>query len=439
MERITKFVYRSSFFLFLIIFSISFTECSDKCEETYRFVYYEPYYATSAEIKAAVALEAPQPLSDIGRIYFKDGILFINESGKGIHVIDNSVPSHPIPLSFLKIPGNYDLAIRGTILYADSYVDLVAFDISDLTKIKEVNRIERLFNNYTTMGMMVASDKGILTEWKKAERVTVNETECNAIYQPWGGIFFDSGIAIRADMAGLFNAKTAFAPTGGASQTGIGGSMARFTINGDFLYGLDGSNLDVVDVSVQTQPLAKNEISLSWDVETLFPYNNNLFVGSRTGMYILDLKTPTSPIILSQYAHVRSCDPVVVQDNYAYVTLRSGSVCEGFTNQLEVIDITNLKAPAIVKTYPMTNPHGLGIDQGTLFICDGADGLKAYDASNVLTISENQLAHYKNINAFDVIPYQHIAMVIGKDGLFQYDYSDINNIKLISQLPIVNP
>jgi hypothetical protein len=86
----------------------------------------------------------------------------------------------------------------------------------------------------------------------------------------------------------------------------------------------------------------------------------------------------------------------------------------------------------------MTNPHGLGIDQGTLFICDGADGLKAFDATNVLTISDNQLAHYKNINAFDVIPFQQVAMVIGKEGLFQYDYSDIKNIKLISQLPIVN-
>jgi hypothetical protein len=86
----------------------------------------------------------------------------------------------------------------------------------------------------------------------------------------------------------------------------------------------------------------------------------------------------------------------------------------------------------------MTNPHGLGIDQGTLFICDGSDGLKAYDATDVNRISENQLAHYKNIDAFDVIPFQNIAMVIGKDGLYQYDYADLKNIKLISQLPIVS-
>jgi len=436
MERQATSGNRILLFLFFFGFSLCFSGCTDQCEETYHFVYYEPSYSTSAEIKEAVALREPQPLSDIGRIYFKDGILYINESGKGIHIIDNRNPSSPIPLSFLNIPGNYDLAIRGNILYADSYVDLVAFDVSDLNTIKEVNRIERLFNNYSTMGLLVSSDKGILTEWKKAEQVSVNKTECNAIYQPWGGILYNDGIAIRSDMLSSFSTKTAFAPSGG-SETGIGGSMARFTINGDFLYGLDGANLDVVDISQSLQPIVKNEVALSWDAETLFPTNKTLFVGSRTGMYILDLEIPSQPALISQYSHVRSCDPVIVEGNYAYVTLRSGSVCEGFTNQLEVIDISNLKAPSIVKIYPMTHPHGLGIDQGTLFICDGSDGLKAYDATNVNTISENQLAHYKNIDAFDVIPFQNIAMVIGKDGLYQYDYADLKNIKLISQLPIV--
>lgn len=428
-------IHRLSFFIFLFGFSFTFTECSDTCEETYRYVYYEPQYSTSAAIKAAVELKDPQPLSEIGKIYFKDGYLFINETGKGIHIIDNRNPSNPIALSFLNIPGNFDLAIRGNTLYADSYVDLVAFDVADIAAIHEVNRIENLFNNYTTMGMMVSSERGILTEWKKKEQVNVTKSECSAVYQPWGGIYYDYGIAFRADAIGSFTNKVSVTPSG--SQTGIGGSMARFTINGNYLYGLDGANMDVVDVSIQEMPMAKKEIPLTWDAETLFPYNNKLFVGTRSGMYILDLQTPENPTQISQYSHVRSCDPVVVENNYAFVTLRSGSVCEGFTNQLEVIDISNLNNPTILKVYPMTNPHGLGIDEGTLFICDGDDGLKAYDANDVMKISENQLAHYKNINAIDVIPFQKVAMVIGKTGLFQYDYSDIKNIKLLSQLPIV--
>lgn len=419
----------------LVSVFIFLSSCSDKCEETRQFIYYQPVYSTSAQIKAAVALQVPQELSQIGKIYFKDGYLFINEIGAGIHIIDNRVPANPKILSFLKIPGNYDLAIRGNTLYADSYVDLVAFDISNLSQIKEVNRIERLFNNYMTMGHMVSSDLGILTDWQKVDNVEVYESDCRAMYQSWGGIFYDRGFALSAQSSSSFNKSTAFAPT--PSSAGIGGSMARFTISGDHLYALDGANLDIVNVSVQSQPVAKKEFPLAWDVETLFPYADKLFVGSQTGMYIIDLKLPEDPSLLSKYEHIRSCDPVVVEGEHAYVTLRSGSVCQGFTNQLEVISLKDLAKPSLLAMYPMTNPHGLGIDNGTLFICDGSDGLKAFDATNINTISQNQLAHYKDIHALDVIPYQQVAMVIGEDGLYQYDYSDIKNIKLLSQVPIV--
>jgi len=394
-------------------------------------VYYTPVYSTSAEIKEGVQLQAPTPLNTVGKIYFKDGMLYINEPGKGIHIIDNRNPSAPINQSFLAIPGNFDLAIRGNTLYADSYVDLVAFDISNLSLIKEVNRIERLFNNYTTQGYLVSSEQGVLTSWERKENVSVTVDECDINYQPWGGIWLEDGIAFNT--LSSFSSNVAIAPS---TQNGIGGSMARFTLSSDHLYGLDGANIDVVDVSSASNPQAVNEFPLSWDIETLFPYEDKLFVGSQSGMYILDVSNPAQPTQISQYQHVRSCDPVVVDGAYAYVTLRSGSACQGFTNQLEVISLADLTSPSLIKTYPMTNPHGLGIDNGKLFICDGSDGLKIYDASDVTTISENQLAHYNTIQAFDIIPFNNVAMVIGEDGLFQYDYSDVSNIRLLSSLPI---
>lgn len=428
MENIYQSLKTSRTFLFLFIALLG-VSCSDKCQETSTFVYYEPVYSTSAQIKAAVKQESPRPLSQLGRIYFKDGILFINEAGKGIHIINNHNPATPENESFLAIPGNFDLAIRGNTLYADSYVDLVAFDITDLTRIKEVSRIENLFNNYMTLGLLVSTEQGILTSWEKKE-YQVEVTECDVMYQPWGGFYYNDGVAFSSRAY----AQAAIAPLSG---TGIGGSMARFTVVGDHLYGLDGGNIDIVNLSNQSKPVGVREYGMTWDIETLFPHDDKLFVGARSGMYILDVASPTQPVQLSQYTHVRSCDPVVVEGDYAYVTLRSGTTCEGFTNQLEVINISNLRNPALVQTYPMTNPYGLGIDRGILFICDGNDGLKVYNAADVNTIAANQLAHYKDLRALDIIPYQNIAMMIGEDGLFQYDYSDINNIRLLSSLPIV--
>ena len=156
-------------------------------------------------------------------------------------------------------------------------------------------------------------------------------------------------------------------------------------------------------------------------------------------MAIFDLSLPDQPQLVSTYEHIYSCDPVVVQGNYAYVTLYNGDICHNNTNQLQVIDITNLKNPVLHSQYNLSNPHGLGIDQNLLFICDGNDGLKIYDASSPDGIDTRQLAHYSGINATDIIPFDNKAIVIGTDGLYQYDYSTISNVKLLSKIQITKP
>lgn len=426
--------YSLRWLIVLLGLCLIFSNCSDKCVVTNTYVYYQPVYSTSAEIKSAIGFKPAQAISNAGKIYFKDDILFINEIGDGIHIIDNHNPSSPVPLGFLNIPGNYDLSIINNTLYADSYIDLVAFDISNFQNIKEVNRIEGLFNHYNSLGWYADPVKGIITDWKEAGNIAIEENDCATHFETWGGMYYSEGIAFAQSASSSFDAKAAVSPGG---TTGIGGSLARFTIAKNFLYAIDNFNMDIVDISSPSDPKAKSEIPLGWAPETLFPHNGNLFVGTRIGMQIFDLATPENPTLLSTFSHVLSCDPVVVEGDYAYVTLFTGNACNQGVNELQVIDIKNLKAPAIVKAYPMTNPHGLGIDNSTLFICDGADGLKVYDASDVHKIKEKQLAHYKDMNAIDIIPFENIAMVIGADGLYQYDYTDIQNIKLLSKIAIV--
>jgi hypothetical protein len=420
---------------FLTLLAISFQGCDDTCTVENSYVYFEPVYSTAAELKASIGFKPAESLVSPGKIYVKDDILYVNETGKGIHLFDNSSPVNPKPLGFLNIPGNYDMAIIGNTLYADSFIDLVVFDISDVKKIKEINRIEALFNHNSSMGYFSNTSQGIVTSWKEVKNVTVTENDCNRQVQPWGGIYYGRGIAFQYADAASFKSNAAVAPS---SSTGVAGSTSRFTITSNHLYTLDSYFLDVVDVTNPTQPVSKTEIQVSWMAETLFPLAETLFVGTRSGMYIFDLKNPDLPNQIGQYEHIYSCDPVVVEGDYAYVTLRNGNACQGTINQLEVIDIKNPALPSLVKAYPMTNPHGLGIDDGTLFICDGSDGLKIYDAKDVNTIDTKQLAHYKDINAFDIIPFKDIAIVIGTDGLYQYDYSNIKQIKLLSKITISN-
>ncbi|CAN5264990.1 hypothetical protein BH09BAC3_BH09BAC3_23190 [soil metagenome] len=420
-------------FLVLLLLSFFFQKCSDTCKVTNTYTYYQPVYTTSAEVRNSVRYEAPHELKNPGRIYFKDNFLFVNETGQGIHVINNTNPASPTPVGFLKIPGNYDLAISGNYLYADSFIDMVIFDVTDKTLIKEFKRIENVFDHSLSYGFPMVNNGNFLTSWKQVKSVNVVESNCSYEMQPWGGRVYDDGIMFAA----VSGAQTTVPTTSPISQTGIGGSTARFTITQGNLYALDTYKLEVIDISQPANPQFGKELNLSWDVETLFPYKDKLFIGSRSGMSIYDLKTPANPVFISKYEHLRSCDPVVVDDTYAYVTLRNGSSCTGFTNQLEVIDITNLSSPKLVKAYPMTNPYGLGIDQKLLFVCDGSAGLKIYDAADVSKLDDNQLAHYPGISSVDVIPFNTLAMMIANDGLYQYNYADPKNIYLVSKVAIV--
>ncbi len=213
-----------------------------------------------------------------------------------------------------------------------------------------------------------------------------------------------------------------------SSDTGQGGSTARFTIINDYLYTVNENSLRVFDITLPESPNFNVDVPIGFGIETIFPYKNNLFIGSQTGMYIYDLTNPKVPSLLSTYRHVYSCDPVVVQGNYAYVTLRSGNTrCRRGSNELQIIDISNLSLPKLVQSYPMSNPKGLGVDGNNLFICD--NGIKIYDIS----VTPIQLKTKFSISANDLIPFDNKLLVIGDDGFYQYKYTD-TDITLLSSI-----
>ena len=432
-KRINVSLYAIVFLSSLLGLSLLLEGCSDKCESTTEYIYYEPIYTSLEELRASVAVTDPQPITGPGKIYIRGTWLFVNEPGKGVHVIDNADPSAPKVKKFITIPGNFEIAVKENILYADSYIDLVAIDIADMNNITEKERIENFFSTYNTLGIYLDVSKGLITDWVEKKEVKVYESDCDANVQAWGGFYYEDGIALPATAG--FDRSAATSP-GNGSGSGVGGSMARFAINNNHLYALDGINIKSVDITDEEQPALKSSVQIAWDMETIFPHGDNLFIGSMSGMHIVDVSDPESPSLVTTYQHVRVCDPVVTQDNIAYVTLHSGDQCAGFTNQLEVIDISDVSHPTLLSVHSMTNPNGLGIDGTTLFICDGEAGLRIFDASSHEKISERQIAHYANVNAYDVIPYNNILIMVGTDGIYQYDYTDPKDVIFLSKVPL---
>ncbi len=398
----------------------------DSCTKTYTYTYFQPLYKTSAEVRANIKSNAPKPIVNPGKIYIKDSFIFLNEVNKGIHVIDNSLPSSPKNIAFIDLPGNVDIAIKGNMLYADFYTDLVAIDISNPLNAaakKFVNNVfpERFYYGYNTDPTMIIYD------WvKKTETIDIG---CNNISQVY---FANSlGVSCTAPDAGLLISKSS-----NAAPVGISGSMARFALINDYLYTVGNSNLNVLNISSAVNPVVASKINLNWGIETIFPFKDKLFIGSNSGMLIYNVQNPANPVQEGSFNHVRTCDPVIADNDYAYVILHSGTTCQGFTNQLDVLSIANLHSPQLVQSYPLTNPRGLSKDGNLLFICDGDDGLKIFNAANPLSISIIKLFKIQATN--DVIAYNNIALVIAQDGLYQYDYSNVADIKLISKIAVQN-
>lgn len=422
-----KTIIKSTLGLFVLVAALS--GCTDRTVETITYDANVPIYMSFDDFRASFKKSDAKEISQLGKIYFKDGYLFVNEYGKGIHVINNANPENPQVIAFYEIMGNVDMAIRGNILFADSYIDLVAIDISDVNNPLEVGRLENVFPEVAPEGEMyypyakVDRSKGVIVGWK-LETVT----EDIEVYGSGGWLFRGNLDFVTTEGGGP-------TWTGGA---GVGGSMARFMLNEQFLYLIAVTNvLKTVDVTTSAAMSIVDTVEVFRNMETLFRLEDKLFIGTTTGMLIFSLDDPAMPREISSYDHITACDPVVVDEQYAYVTLRTGTVCAGGDNLLEVIDISSIENPYLVKSYPMFNPHGLGLDGDLLFVCDGDAGLKVYNKSNPLEILSNQIAHFPDFNTYDVIPFNGVLMLVGQDGIYQYDYSNPQNLVLLSHIPII--
>jgi len=413
----------------LLILTASLSGCMDKTVERITYEANVPVYMGFNEFRSSFAKSEPIEISTPGKIYFKDNYLFVNEVSKGIHVIDNSDPANPEKVGFYKILGNVDMAIRGNILFADSFIDLVAINITDIENPVEISRIKNVFPEIVPEGdrwfpyAMVDKSAGVIIDWE-VEKVTEEREPGSS----WGGWIYRENMTFLA------------AADGGANWSagaGTAGSMARFMLNDKYLHLIAHPwMMKTLDIEKADKMNIVDSINVSRNMETLFMLGSKMFVGTTTGMLIYDVSDATKPRQISHYDHISACDPVVADGNYAYVTLRTGNRCSNGQNLLEVIDISSITNPYLVKSYPMYNPHGLGIDGNLLFVCDGTAGLKIYDRSDPLDIINKKLAHYPDFFTYDVIPMNGVLMLVGEDGIYQYSYSNPANIVQISHIPI---
>lgn len=124
MKKLTNYF---SVFIMLLASSCWYTNTEDDILEPFVPTYqYEAITMLRTDFENSTTLEEAKPIEETGKIYVKDNFLFINQPNKGFHVYDNSDPSNPINMAFIKVLGSSDLSIKNNMLYINNATDLIA-------------------------------------------------------------------------------------------------------------------------------------------------------------------------------------------------------------------------------------------------------------------------------------------------------------------------
>lgn len=399
--------------LFLSLIFVMALSCDKNDDTDYEFVQVAtPQLMSKTAFRSAVEVKVPKTIEEPGKIYVYQDYIFVGDVDSGIHVIDNSNPESPKAIKFIEIPGNEDISVKDNFLYADSATDLVVFDISDINNVSIVERLEDVFNVYD-YDIPIEADDVDYGKFDFEEDIIVGWTLTTERRK-------------KIDNANLID----FALDSSAeSATGTGGSLARFQIVDNYLYAVGNYEMAIFNIQNLAEPLLSDTQYAGWNIETMFQAEGYLYLGSTNGMYIYSLANPSAPEFVSEFVHWEGCDPVVVDGDYAYLTLRGGNTCGQIESVLEVIDISDKYNPTLAARYGLENPYGLGIKDNILYVCDGTAGLKLFERE---TPKDLKLVNsLKDIQAKDVIPLENSLIMIGGNTLYQYEYME-NNIELIS-------
>lgn len=408
-----KFNYIIVLFVFATIFSCD-TDDSD-----YEFVMVAtPELMSKSEFRKSVAVSSAKDIQEAGKIYVYNDYIFVNDL-QGIHIIDNTNPRFPEKIKFITIPGNEDISVKDNYLFADSATDLLVFDISNINMIKEIERLEDVFSVYDIQ-IPIEAETTDYGKYNYEEDIIVGWTVKQERRKK-----MDDNMMI--DM--VFDGAALNNGTRAESSTGIGGSLARFQIVDNYLYTVGNYEMAIFNIQNLASPTLSNTQHAGWNIETMFEADDYLYLGSTNGMYIYSLNNPSSPEFVSEFTHWEGCDPVVVDGDFAYLTLRGGNLCGQLESVLEIIDISDKSNPTLAARHELENPYGLGIKEDVLFVCDGTAGLKLFNKSNPLDVKS--IKTLKNIQSKDVIPLEDVLVMIGGETLYQYNYVN-DGVELIS-------
>lgn len=409
----------------LVCFSLVFlASCENDDSNSEKAKFAVPVIKSLSEIRNSVSVVAAKQTNSDGKIYVAQNYLFYIAQEEGVHVYNNQNPASPTNIAFINIDGVHDISVKGNYLFADNFVDLLVFDISNINNITLVKTVENSLY-YNPIYPSEAEYYDYTMSPAENEIITGFTIEMRNVPD-------EQYVVLSSDASSGFESS----PSNGANGVGIGGSYAKFQINNNALYTVNTYKLNVFNITNPVNTFFDKEVYMDgWfgggELETLFIQKETLFVGSTTGMFTVNAEDEFNPYFAGGFSHATACDPVVVFGNTAYITVRGGTSCGAIEDQINVIDVTDIANPTLLSTTLVGQPYGLGIKDGVLYVCCGSNGLKVYDATNSSNlVLENSYTE----NLKDVIPLNSHLIAVGTNKIIQYNYGSDFTLIPISEI-----
>lgn len=387
--------------------------CTDTANVTVTYTKGTAIYGDLDAIRSTPVYEGARgTIVDAGKLFSNEELLLIGEEGEGIHIFNNADSENPVATGFLNIPGNREFFVKDNTVFAESFYDMVKIDISDATAPRLVTRLDNAISSELTNAQgetLIGFEFVTVTE-----SVNKDDDIYAQIVDSSGPLYYD----YEANLIPPSAVPTSFA---GSSNSATGSINRIAELNG-YVYVIGNSKLSVYDNTGEFRQIYSD--FASGQMETVFPFNDRLFIGTRNSVDIYNISDPANPSYESGFWHATSCDPVLpIDGDVAYATLRTGddNFCPGDDNALVVLDVSDMFLVNQLQEIDMESPYGLTMIDDRLYVGEGPNGLKIFDASDRRNLQ--LIEHDRSIQAYDVLEhplYSNIVMIAGPEGFSQY-------------------
>ena len=374
------------------------------------------------------------PRSDLA---VSGSLLYVQDDyGDELHIINISTSSTPTTTGILQLPSSRDgLYLSGSTIYLGTSQDGLA--IADISN-PAVPSLLRTVGEMPYASSISDADECVFVASKQTLWVVKSQATSLTALPVFTSTRYVDAVSVKGGLAYLaefdesdasqlevLDVRNPFVPVSLGSASLTIQNARLVIVTGTYAYvgswqGISAVNVDNPSASYETSWLFTPSGA---NVRGLATQGNYLYAATTGGLKIYDISDPATLAFAGEYTEVSASD-VVVEGRYAYL---SSSCSPGF----RIIDVLTPTTPVLVRTL---NTCGLGnaiaVSDGYAYLADGCKNLALYDVSDPVAGSSHSKAYagLPSLGEQVVVSDKRILVADGSGGFVQLQRFEFESV-----------